>query len=219
MGMPERHRMMSLVVPAVAVGCACVLSFSQPSSPLAFRLSNGLLLLIDEAASTSRLEVTTAYLAGYRDEPDSARGVAHLLEHLAMRETRGGLSLAAAFAGKGIEVAATTGGDATVFSETGSASAATLETILSFERLRMTDLAITADAVEVEKRRVAIEVGGRDDPQPWRERLFGSHRLGEHRMPQVRRPGHQGHRHDGHLRGLLVVLPAVLLAVLPKRPV
>jgi predicted Zn-dependent peptidase len=178
MVMPERHRMMSLVVPAVAVGCACVLSFSQPSSPLAFRLSNGLLLLIDEAASTSRLEVTTAYLAGYRDEPDSARGVAHLLEHLAMRETRGGLSLAVAFAGKGIEVAATTGGDATVFSETGSASAATLETILSFERLRMTDLAITADAVEVEKRRVAIEVGGRDDPQPWRERLFGSHRLG-----------------------------------------
>ena len=43
--------------------------------------------------------------------------------------------------------------------------------------------------------------------------------LGEHRVPEVRGSRDPGHRHDGHLRGLLVVLPAVLLAVLYRRAV
>ena len=36
----------------------------------------------------------------------------------------------------------------------------------------------------------------------------------ERRLPVLRRPGHARHRHDGHLRGLVVVLPALLLAAL-----
>jgi predicted Zn-dependent peptidase len=142
------------------------------------RLPNGLLVLIETSSSASRLEVTTGYFAGYRDEPDSARGLAHLLEHMAMRETREGLSLAAAFAEKGVDAAALTQGDVTIFTEAGSASTATLETILRLERLRMTDLALAGKAIDIEKRRVAVEVGSREPDQPWRRSLFGTHRLG-----------------------------------------
>lgn len=169
-----RTRLAVLLLLAVS----SVLIVSQASSPVEIRLPNGLLVLIDTSASASRLEVTTGYFAGYRDEPDSARGLAHLLEHLAMRETREGPSLAATFAEKGIDVGAVTQGDVTTFTETGSATAATLETILRLERLRMTGLALTKAAIDVEKRRVAIEVGSREPEPPWRPSLFGRHRLG-----------------------------------------
>ena len=172
-----RHRGRCLAAILLLAVSSALLS-SQASSPVELRLPNGLLVLIDTSASVSRLEVATGYFVGYRDEPDSARGLAHLLEHLAMRETREGSSLAVAFAEKGIDVAAVTEGDVTIFSETGSASATTLETILRLERLRMTDLALSANAIQIEKRRVAIEVGSREDGQPWRRDLFGTHRLG-----------------------------------------
>ena len=43
--------------------------------------------------------------------------------------------------------------------------------------------------------------------------------LGERRVPVVRGTGQAGHRHHGHVRGLVVVLPALLLAALRRRPV
>ena len=175
--MPKRYRGTRLAA-LLLLAVSSALLLSQASSPVELRLPNGLLVLIDTSASASRLEVTTGYFAGYRDEPDSTRGLAHLLEHLAMRETREGPSLAAVFAEKGIDVAAVTQGDVTTFTETGSASIATLETILRLERLRMTDLALGAKAIDVEKRRVAIEVGSREPELPWRRSLFGAHRLG-----------------------------------------
>ena len=47
----------------------------------------------------------------------------------------------------------------------------------------------------------------------------GRGRLGEHPVPEVLGPGPPGHRHDGHVRRLVLVLPAVLLARVHRRPV
>ena len=43
--------------------------------------------------------------------------------------------------------------------------------------------------------------------------------LGQRRMPAVRRSGPARQRHDGHVRGLVVVLPALLLTALQGGPV
>ena len=49
--------------------------------------------------------------------------------------------------------------------------------------------------------------------------LAAATRLGEDRVPEMWRTGQAGHRHDGHFRRLVLVLPAVLLAVIRARPV
>ena len=60
-------------------------------------------------------------------------------------------------------------------------------------------------------RRTAGAARGRPDPAG-RLATGGRRGLGQRRVPLVRRPRQAGQRHDGHLRGLVVVLPALLLA-------
>ena len=56
------------------------------------------------------------------------------------------------------------------------------------------------------------DAAGRGPEAQGRLAAGGGDRLGQRRLPAVRRTGHARHRHDGHLRGLVVVLPALLLA-------
>ena len=44
-------------------------------------------------------------------------------------------------------------------------------------------------------------------------------KLGQRRVPRLPRPGQAGHGHHGHVRGFLLVLPALRLAAVHRRPV
>ncbi len=60
-------------------------------------------------------------------------------------------------------------------------------------------------------RRAARAARRRPDPEG-RLAAGRGDRLGQRHLPDLRRTGHARQRHDGHLRGLVVVLPALLLA-------
>src|SRR5262249_22312240 len=60
---------------------------------------------------------------------------------------------------------------------------------------------------------------GRPDQRQGRLPARRGGQLRQRHVPAVRREGPAGHRHHGHLRGVVVVLPALLLAALPGRHV
>jgi predicted Zn-dependent peptidase len=167
----------SAIGPAPTADVQTATSAPSRAIPTEIRLANGLLVLA-VPSSSSRLNVATTYFVGNRDEPDGQRGAAHLLEHLAMRETRSGARLAADFAAKNISGGAVTGGDLTIFSASGPATQATLDEILRLERLRMTELSLDDAAIQVERERVRTETGGRSRDIPVAKVVFGAHRLG-----------------------------------------
>lgn len=132
--------------------------------PASERLENGL-LVVAWPSETAGMELTTAYFVGYRDEPEAQSGATHLLEHIAMRETRREPSLAAAMARLGARSGAMTTADVTYFSATKvPASYPVLNELLELERQRMMELRITADGIESERRRIRVEIGRRSNP-------------------------------------------------------
>ena len=72
---------------------------------------------------------------------------------------------------------------------------------------RCGEVAVPEDQLPV----VLPELRGADLKPKGISPLAAADRLGQRRLPDVRRPGEARHRHDGHLRGLVVVLPALLL--------
>jgi predicted Zn-dependent peptidase len=150
--------------PSLAAGAALAI-IAAPAwaqQPVSRQLPNGLELVVTPASDRS-LVVVTRYFAGSRDDPESRRGLAHLVEHLAMRETRGGPSLAVLIARNGWSGGAATGDSVTSFEvSTPAGDSAALTAMLGLERLRMTSLAIDSAALRVESRRIAAEVGGSD---------------------------------------------------------
>lgn len=152
-------------------------ALAQGSPVEARRLSSGLLVLVVPNAAAQKLEVSTAVFAGFRDEPETLRGLAHVAEHVAMRETRSGKSLATLAAAGGIATSAVTRGDMTLFSSTSSPTAKSLEAILQIERLRLSDLLVSPSAVSTEIPRIRTELGDRVGDQHDGNVLFGANRL------------------------------------------
>lgn len=140
------------------------------------RLANGLLILAVTSPAAATLEVEAIYFAGHRDEGDSLRGIAHLTEHLAMRELTDGTLIHVRMARDGIRGGAVTDAAATIFSYSATASDAQLARIFGIEALRMTRLGITDAAVNAERERVAAEAGDRAADDRVREALFGAGR-------------------------------------------
>lgn len=147
------------------------------------RLANGLQLLLVQRRDARTVEVSAGYFVGAVD--DSLRGTAHLMEHLAMRETRAGGGLAARYPRLGIDGGAVTTDRTTLFGMSGKADLAMLDTLLSLQRQRMRELALSDVGVATERRSVHTEVDGRRPETPWLTTLFPGHRLqragGDHR--------------------------------------
>jgi predicted Zn-dependent peptidase len=152
-------------------------ALAQGSTVEARRLSSGLLVLVVPTAAAQKIDVSAAVFAGFRDEPDTLRGLAHVAEHVAMREIRSGSSLTTLAAAAGIKMSAVTRGDMTLFSSSGSATAKSLEAILQIERLRLSELLVSSSAVVAEIQRVRLEVGGHNGDQHDGNVLFGRNRL------------------------------------------
>lgn len=141
------------------------------------RLENGLLVLVVQDSLAKETTVNTAVFAGYRDEPDSLRGLAHLAQRMAMRETRAGTSLTSAAASSGIKTTASTRGDLTLFTSTASGTSKSLRGMLDLERLRLSDLLLAPSGIAAETQRIRAELGGRLEAQGRGNVLFGTHRL------------------------------------------
>lgn len=150
---------------------------SQAIAIIPRRLENGLLLLVVQDSSAKETTVNTAVFAGFRDEPDSLRGLAHLAQRMAMRETRTGPSLASSASASSIKATATTRGDLTLFTSSASATGKSLRAMLDLERLRLSDLLLAPAGVAAETQRIRAELGGRLDAQGRGNVLFGTHRL------------------------------------------
>ena len=141
------------------------------------RLENGLLVLVVHDSSAKETTINTAVFAGFRDEPDSLRGLAHLSQRMAMRETRSGSSLASAASASGIKTTAATRGDVTVFTSSAAGTSKALRSMLDLERLRLSDLLLAPAAIAAETQRTRAELGGRLEAQGRGNVLFGTHRL------------------------------------------
>ncbi|HEY0024574.1 MAG TPA: insulinase family protein [Longimicrobium sp.] len=145
---------------AGALLCALLPSALWSQAVEARTLPNGLLIVAITTAPRT-LDVTTAYFAGYRDEHASHRGLAHLMEHLAMRETTSSPSIAAELHKAGISAGASTSAAFTAFNASSpDASASALGAILHHEALRMGELALLPSTIDAERRRIQIEVAG-----------------------------------------------------------
>ncbi len=162
---------------ALAVVLCTANARAQGAGIEARTLRNGLLVLAIHNAAASQIEVNTGVFAGSRDDPNALRGLAHLSEHIAMRETRSGKSIAETAAANGITMTAVTLGDFTRFMSSANASATVLSTMLELERRRLGDVVVTANAVAAEVERIRTETGGRLGDQRDGNALFGTHRL------------------------------------------
>jgi predicted Zn-dependent peptidase len=141
------------------------------------RLDNGLLVIVIRNPSALKMEVGTGVFAGSRDDPETLRGLAHLSEHIAMRETRSGRSIAETAVANDITMSSVTLGDLTRFTSTATPSLKTLETILDLERRRLSDVIVTPGTIATEVERIRTETAGRLGDQRDGNVLFGAHRL------------------------------------------
>jgi zinc protease len=141
------------------------------------RLGNGLLVLVIHNASALKTEVSAGVFAGSRDDPATLRGLAHLAEHIAMRDTRSGTSIAATAASNDITMTSVTLGDLTRFTSIAPPTAKALETVLDLERRRLSDLSITPNTIAAEVERIRTETSGKLGDQRDGNVLFGTHRL------------------------------------------
>jgi predicted Zn-dependent peptidase len=126
------------------------------------RLSNGLLVLA-LPSPRGQLDVAAAYFVGARNDPPGLEGMAHVVEHITMRGTKRGVSIAAELQRRGFDVGASTNAHITVFSASArTSSAEVLRTWFQIEQLRMTDVTFDSTALDVERRRVGVETAARN---------------------------------------------------------
>ena len=135
-------------------------------NPQTFRLDNGLQVVV---VPNHRVPVVTQmlwYKAGSADEPPGRSGVSHLLEHLMFKGTK---TLAA---GEFSRILARNGGRENAFTSydyTGyyqTVAVDRLELVMEMESDRMTNLVITEDELDIERRVILEERRLRVDNDP-----------------------------------------------------
>jgi zinc protease len=142
----------------------------------AFRLGNGLRVLISEDRSAPTVSVVVTYAVGSRDERQGRRGFAHLFEHIMFS---GSLNV-----GKGEHVALVAGYggvangqasyDLTQYSQTLPANQLDLALFLEADRMR--SLKLDQARLDVERATVLVEIAQRKDNQAYGrvdDTLFG----------------------------------------------
>ena len=130
-----------------------------------YRLDNGLRVLSvpDTAADTVTVHVT--YLVGSRQEGYGERGMAHLLEHMLFKGSKGHPDVKRELAARGARWNGTTAYDRTNYFETMPASEANLDWALGMEADRMVNSFIAKADLESEMTVVRNEFEmGENDP-------------------------------------------------------
>ena len=109
-----------------------------------YRLENGLRVLAVPDPSADTVTVHLTYLVGSRHEGYGERGMAHLLEHLLFKSSRGHANISKALDARGARYNASTAYDRTTYYQTLPASEANLEWALGLEADRMVHASFTA---------------------------------------------------------------------------
>jgi zinc protease len=104
----------------------------------AYRLPNGLQVLLIPDSSKATVTVNVTYRVGSRMESYGETGMAHLLEHLMFRSTKHRANVGAELSKRGIRFNGTTSVDRTNYFETFPSDAAQLSWALKMEAERMT---------------------------------------------------------------------------------
>ncbi len=162
---------------ALALGLCATNAIAQGSGIDSRRLGNGLLMIVIRNPTALKMEVSSGVFAGSRDDPETLRGLAHLSEHIAMRQARSGTSKAETAASNDITMTAVTLGDLTRFTSVASPTLALLQTILDLERRRLGGVTVTPSIIATEVERIRTETTGRLGDQRDGNALFGAHRL------------------------------------------
>ena len=171
-------RVLSLVCWCALVLSLCATSAKAQGSGIdSRRLGNGLLVIVIRNPSALKTEVSTGVFAGSRDDPETLRGLAHLTEHIAMRDTRSGTSIGETAAANAITMTSVTLGDLTRFTSVADPGAKPLQTILELERRRLSEVIVRPNAIATEVQRIRTETGGKLGDQRDGNALFGTHRL------------------------------------------
>ena len=102
-----------------------------------YRLANGLKLLTLPDPGVDTTTVHIVYLVGSRQEGYGEKGMAHLLEHMLFKGSRGHPSIKEEFTQRGAHWNGTTSNDRTTYFETFAASDANLQWALEMEADRM----------------------------------------------------------------------------------
>ena len=153
-------------VPSVQPPRPAPLPVSPPQPPMAsfqspvteIRLDNGLKVLLQEVHTTPLVSVGCWYRVGSKDDPITATGLSHWLEHVTFRgtETHPGAQLTNLLAEAGGAWNGYTFLDQTAFFET--IVSPSLEEMLKMEASRMTGVLFDPKAVEQEREMVAAEL-------------------------------------------------------------
>jgi zinc protease len=115
-----------------------------------YRLDNGLRVLLLPDASADTVTVHVTYLVGSRHESYGEKGMAHLLEHLLFKGSRGHADLKQELTRRGARWNGTTSYDRTTYFETLSASAENLDWALGMEADRMVNSFIRKEDLDSE---------------------------------------------------------------------
>ncbi len=132
----------------------------------AFRLDNGLQLVVIEDRRSPAISQTLWYRVGAADEPPGKSGIAHYVEHLMFKGTR---NFAPGFYRQTVQ---NLGGNDNAFTSRDSTgyiqriAADHLETIMELEADRMHNLILTDEDIETERRVVLEERNMRTDTNP-----------------------------------------------------
>ncbi len=132
------------------------------------RLSNGLVVYLQEDASTPLVFVSVVYKVGFRNEKPNQKGYTHLLEHMMFkgsgRYPKGVLHRL--YGREGVRYNAYTDFDETVYYAVAPASA--LETILKVEADRMQNLILDKREFALERQVVVDELNGYESSPSYR---------------------------------------------------
>lgn len=131
-----------------------------------YSLPNGLKVLLFPDASKPKLTVNMTYLVGSRHEGYGETGMAHLLEHLLFKQTKGGRNIKQDLTDHGAQWNGTTSYDRTNYFETVSASDENLKWGIELEADRMVNVRVEKAMLDPEMTVVRNEFEmGENSPQ------------------------------------------------------
>src|SRR3954453_8840637 len=115
-----------------------------------YTLPNGLRVLLFSDNSKPKVTVNMTYLVGSRHEGYGETGMAHLLEHLLFKETKGGRDVKKDLTDHGADFNGTTSYDRTNYYETVNASDENLRWAIGLEAERMVNMKMEKAILDTE---------------------------------------------------------------------
>jgi zinc protease len=141
-----------------------------------YALPDGLHVLLFPDQSKPKVTVNMTYLIGSRQEGSGERGMAHLLEHMVFKQTKGGRDVMKELTDHGANFNGSTSGDRTNYFETVTATDENLRWAIGLEADRMVNMRIEKALLDTEMTvvRNEFEAGENSPPNILHQRVLGA---------------------------------------------